>query len=70
MTDQIEDFDDPKIEQTWCDKQRTEISIYLQREKIPHAQIGEWPAWHIAPHVAIWAIESASRPNLWVFRAC
>jgi hypothetical protein len=32
--------------------------LYLSKEKVPHGRIGEWPAWHLAPYVSIWAIES------------
>ena len=34
-------------------------------EGVGHGRIGEWPAWHVAPYVSIWAIESAATPE-WV----
>lgn len=42
-----------------------EVTEYLQRQGVTHGRVGEWPAWHIAPYVSIWAIESAARPE-WV----
>lgn len=43
---------------------------YLRREGVRHGQVGEGPAWHVLPHVSIWAIESAATPGAvgwWVF---
>lgn len=56
-------YDDPGIEEKWCNERRTEVAVYLKFEGVTHGRIGEWPAWHIAPYVSIWAIESASRPE-------
>jgi hypothetical protein len=25
--------------------------------------LGEWPAWHVSPYVAIWAMESLAKPG-------
>ena len=58
-------YDDPAVEEKWCSERRTEVAAYLKREGVTHGSIGEWPAWHIAPYVSIWAIESAQRPE-WV----
>ena len=33
--------------------------------KVKHGRIGDCPAWHIAPCVSIWAIESLARPE-WI----
>jgi hypothetical protein len=32
---------------------------------VEYGRIGEWPAWHVAPYVSIWAIESVARPE-WI----
>ena len=29
----------------------------------PRGEVGEWPAWHIAPYVSVWAIESVIAPG-------
>jgi len=63
------DYDDPKVEEQWCTEMREQVVHYLSAEKVPHGQVGEWPAWHAAPMVSIWAIESSVEPGwvgLWV----
>jgi hypothetical protein len=52
-------------EHLWCDSERTRVIEYLSREGLAHGAVGERPAWHIWPHVAIWAIESLQAPG-WV----
>jgi Domain of unknown function (DUF4826) len=59
------DFDKPVVEEQWCGTQRTIVAGYLRSRKIDHGRIGEWPAWHIAPCAALWAIESLARPE-WI----
>jgi hypothetical protein len=51
-------YDDPKVEKKWCDERRTQVAEYLKDEGIVHGRIGEWPAWHVAPYISVWAIES------------
>lgn len=65
MTDKAPDYDDPDVEEAWCDERLAEVTAYVEREAIPHRAVGDWPAWHVAPYVAIWAIESAERAG-WV----
>lgn len=52
---------DPEVENHWCCEQQKIVADYLRFQKVQHGRIGEWPAWHIAPYVSIWAIESKSR---------
>jgi hypothetical protein len=59
------DYDDPEVEERWCREQREHVAGYLRRQNVDHGRIGEWPAWHVAPHVSIWAIESRLRPE-WI----
>ena len=59
------DYDDPDVEERWCSEQRGVVADYLRLQKVRHGRIGEWPAWHIAPYVSIWAIESLARPE-WI----
>jgi len=59
------DYDDPKVEERWCSERRSDVAAYLTAERVTHGRIGEWPAWHLAPHVSIWAIESHAKPG-WV----
>jgi hypothetical protein len=52
-------------EEQWCDERRAQVVAYLAGQKLTHGEVGEWPAWHIAPYVSIWAIESLKSPG-WV----
>ncbi|QKJ67283.1 DUF4826 family protein [Deefgea piscis] len=57
------DYDEPEVEAQWLAERRDEVADYLNLEGIVHGTIGEKPAWHIAPYVSIWAIESLKTPN-------
>lgn len=59
------DSDDPDGEEGWCAEQRKIVAHYLRSQQLNHGRVGEWPAWHDAPCVAIWAIESVARPE-WI----
>ena len=59
------DYDDPVVDAQWCAERRAEVTAYLQRERVDHGRVGEQPAWHIAPSVSVWAIESKKSPG-WV----
>jgi hypothetical protein len=60
------DYDDPKVEEAWCDEQREVVRQYLAGQPgLVHGDIGEWPAWHIAPIVSIWVVESVVDPG-WI----
>ena len=54
-------YDDPEVEERWCFAQQKSAADYLRSQNVKHGRIGEWPAWHIAPYVSIWAIESHAR---------
>lgn len=59
------DYEDHATENRWCADRRAQVADYLAEEGVAHGQIGEWPAWHIAPVVSVWAIES-KRKTGWV----
>ena len=59
------DYDDPAIEEAWCGERRAQVESYLRGEGVDHGEIGDWPAWHVAPYVSIWAVQSQARPG-WV----
>src|SRR5262245_53573345 len=59
------DYDDLAVEKQWCADRRAEVGLYLANEGVKHGRIGEWPAWHVAPLVSVWAIESRVKPG-WV----
>ena len=49
------DWDDPQVEQKWCEERRTEVAAYLEREKVKHGRIGEW---HSGQREGGWMIDS------------
>lgn len=57
------DYNDPLVEENWCKERYSEVTTYLTREGVKHGRIGEWPAWHLAPYVSVWAIESTEKPG-------
>ena len=57
------DYDDPEVEAQWFVDRRKEVEEYLSREGVAHGQVGEVPAWSVAPYVSIWAIESLKSPG-------
>ena len=59
------DYEDPIVEAQWCAERREDVRRYLRAENVAHGRIGDWPAWHLAPAVSVWAIESRERPG-WV----
>jgi hypothetical protein len=59
------DWDNPDIEQQWVSDQREDVLAYLSLQGLEHGRVGEWPAWHTAPYVAVWAVESLARPD-WI----
>ena len=59
------DYEDPEIEERWCEDRLAEVIEHLAAVKVPHGRVGDWPAWHFAPYVSVWGIESADRPG-WV----
>ena len=59
------DYDDPEVERLWCEQQRGNIEENLRSQGRTHGRIGDWPAWHVANYVSIWAIESLVRPE-WI----
>jgi hypothetical protein len=59
------DHENPAADERWCADRRAEVARYLAAQGVEHGRIGEWPAWHVAPYVSVWAIESKLRPG-WV----
>jgi hypothetical protein len=59
----MQDEPDEAEEEEWCESQRQYVVDYLGRERLKHGRLGAWPAWHVYPHVAVWAIESIEHPG-------
>ena len=54
---------DTVAEHAWVSEQRNTVASYLQRQGVQHGKIGEWPAWHLQPYLAVLAIESFAAPG-------
>lgn len=50
-------------EQAWVSEQRETVCSFLKKEQVKYREIGEWPAWHVHPVLAIWAVESLLEPG-------
>lgn len=57
------DYDDQEVEAQWFAERCEEIVKHLKGEGVVHGRIGDEPAWHIAPYVSIWAVESLKSPG-------
>ena len=57
------DYDDPELEAQWCTERRKEVADYLRGEGLAHGEISAEPAWHVAPYVSVWAVESTATPG-------
>ena len=54
----------------WVGKQQSDVTAYLRQQGIESPNVGPWPAFEMAPHFAIWAVESkieAGRVGWWAF---
>lgn len=54
---------DEASQEAWVAEQRRTVTDYLGREGVKHGEVGEWPAWHLHPFLAILAIESFAAPG-------
>lgn len=54
----------------WVNQQRQAVEVYLTEQGISNPFVGPWPAFDVAPHFAIWAVESqkvAGKIGWWAF---
>ena len=60
------EFDDAGLAEAWLAAQRVAVVEFLAAQQdLVHGRVGDRPAWHVAPYVSVWAIESAKRRG-WV----
>jgi hypothetical protein len=52
-------------EHVWIEAQRTHAEDYLRAQGVDHLGVGERPAFHVHPYVALWAVQSKSAPG-WI----
>jgi hypothetical protein len=46
-------------EEEWVASERAKVVDYLSQQACQHAGVGEWPAFHVDPYLAIWAVQSS-----------
>ena len=63
MTEGDDSEDDPVDVARWLGEHRARVAEYLHDEGVLHGAIAVEPAWHIAPHVSIWEVGDAGRPQ-------
>jgi hypothetical protein len=54
-----------KREDNWIRSQRKTEEEYLKRQRVDHLGVGEFPAFHVHPYVALWGVQSRKAPG-WV----
>jgi hypothetical protein len=50
-------------EELWIAEQRSRIAEYLEKENVDHLGVGEYPAFHVNPYFALWAVQSKAAPG-------
>lgn len=45
-------------EEQWIATEREKVIDYLAQQGCQHGGVGEWPAFHIDPYFALWAVQS------------
>ena len=48
---------DPRVVESWWAGARAEVAAYLATAGVRHGEVGERPAWCVAPYVSVWAVE-------------
>ena len=59
----------PEDEDRWCAEQRWVITAYMASAGLEAPRVGDAPAWHVAPVLAVWAVESPEHPGAVVWWA-
>jgi hypothetical protein len=54
---------DSETEEQWIATQRQYVIDYLAREHVEHLGVGEYPAFHVHPYLALWAVQSRGSPG-------
>jgi hypothetical protein len=50
-------------EEAWVASERDKIVAYLVTQGVDHLGVGGWPAFHLCPHFASWAVQSKKWPG-------
>jgi non-ribosomal peptide synthetase component F len=55
----------PEDEESWIAAERNHALDYLREQGVAHLGVGEYPAFHFHPYLALWAVQSKTSPG-WV----
>ena len=55
--------DNSETEDNWITSQRKQVEEYLLSQNVAHLGVGDWPAFHTHPYVALWAVQSKKSPG-------
>jgi len=50
-------------EDEWIREQRVRVVGYLSKQGIDHQGVGDYPAFHLHPYLAFWAVQSKRFPG-------
>lgn len=59
----MDDNSNDEADEHWCRTQRQQVLVYLSDEGFKSPNVGDWPAWHVAPVISVWAVESVELPG-------
>jgi hypothetical protein len=49
-------------EEEWVAQERQKVIAYLSSQHCEHGGVGEWPAFHVDPYLALWLFSRARHP--------
>jgi hypothetical protein len=55
----------PDDEDIWIEAERKRAEDYLHEQRVEHLGVGEYPAFHVHPYLALWAVQSQRSPD-WI----
>lgn len=50
-------------EESWIEAQRKHAEDYLRAQRVEHLGVGQYPAFHVHPYLALWAVQSRRSPG-------
>ena len=53
----------PDNEDIWIEAERKHAEDYLREQRVEHLGVGEYPAFHVHPYFALWAVQSKRSPG-------
>lgn len=50
-------------EERWIREQRARVVEYLEKQGVDHRGVADYPAFHVHPYLAFWAVQSKQAPG-------